>query len=199
MFRYVPSALALLTTLALGASPTRASTWEVDDTHSATSFTVRHMMVSNLRGEFGKITGTVNLDDKDISKSSVEITVDVNSINTRNAERDTHLKSPEFFDAAKFPTVTFKSTKVTQAGGGKLKLTGDLTLHGVKKTVTFDVEGPSPEVKDPWGNVKRGATATAKINRKEFGLSWNKTLEAGGVLIADEVTLSIDLEMNKKK
>ena len=175
-----------------------ASDWDIDPAHSQANFTVRHLMVSNVRGDFGKVTGTIKLDDKDVSKSTVDATIDVASINTREAKRDEHLKSPDFFDVAKYPTITFKSKKVAKAGTGKLKVTGDLTMHGVTKEVTLDVEGPAKDAKDPWGNVRSGATATTKINRKDFGLGWNKVLETGGVAVGEDVTIVIDVELTKK-
>jgi polyisoprenoid-binding protein YceI len=174
-----------------------ASTWEIDSSHSNSQFAVKHMMVSNVRGSFGKTTGTVNLDDKDITKSTIEATIDASTINTNEPKRDEHLKSPDFFDVAKFPTITFKSTKVAKAGKN-LNVTGDLTMHGVTKPVTLAVEGPTPETKDAWGNVRRGAVATTKIKRSDFGLTWNKALEAGGVAVGDEVTITLDLEVTKK-
>ena len=174
-----------------------ASDWDIDGGHSSAQFSVRHLMVSNVRGEFGKVTGTVKLDDKDITKSVVEATIDVGSINTRDEKRDGHLKSPDFFDVAKFPTITFKSKKVA-GKAGKLKVTGDLTIHGVTKEVVLDVEGPAKEAKDPWGNVKSGAAAFIKINRKDFGLGWNKALETGGVVVGEEVSITLDIELLKK-
>lgn len=193
MKKLLASGLALCASLLLAGSA-RADAWEIDGTHSAAHFSVRHMMVSNVRGDFGKVTGALNIDDKDLTKSTVEATIDASSINTREPKRDGHLKSPDFFDVAKFPTITFKSKKVEAAGAGKLKVTGDLTLHGVTKSVVLDVDGPGPAV-----NNKRGATATTKINRKDFGLGWNKVLEAGGVAVGEEVSVEIDLELNKKK
>jgi len=190
------SSLAVAVVLAPGFA--RAATYEIDPAHTSAQFTVRHMMVSNVRGELGKVTGTLKLDDKDVRKSTVEATVDVASISTREPKRDEHLKSAEFFDVAKFPTVTFKSTRVEPLAAGKLKVTGNLTMHGVTREVVLDVEGPTPEVKDPWGNVKVGYTATTKLNRKDFGLTWNKSLDAGGVVLGDDVPVTIDLELQKK-
>lgn len=175
-----------------------ASTWEADAAHSSASFTVKHMMVTNVTGAFGKVEAAVNLDDKDITRSTVNATIDATTIDTREPKRDAHLKSPDFFDVAKYPTITFKSKKVEKAGEGKLKVTGDLTMHGVTKEVTLDVDGPSQEVKDPWGNTRVGATATTKLNRKDFGLGWNKALEAGGVLVGDDVNVVLDLSLTKK-
>ena len=186
--------LSLLVPQLAGAAP-----WEIDTAHSSAGFSVRHLMVSNVRGDFGKVTGAVNLDDKDITKSTVEATIAVSSINTRDEKRDGHLKSPDFFDVAKFPTITFKSKKVAKAGEGKLKVTGDLTIHGVTKEVVLNVDGPAKEAKDPWGNIKSGAVATTKINRKDFGLGWNKVLETGGVAVGEEVSITIDIELQQKK
>jgi polyisoprenoid-binding protein YceI len=196
----LPATLAgvlALTTSARAADP--VSTWEIDPTHSSAEFSIRHMMVSNVKGHFGKMTGEVTLDEKDPTKSSVNVEIDASTIDTREPKRDAHLKSPDFFDVAKYPKITFKSTKVEKAGKGKLKVIGDLTMRGVTKPVTLAVEGPTAEVKDIMGGLSRGASATAKINRKDWGLTWNKPLEAaGGVLVGDDVTLSLDVELHKK-
>jgi polyisoprenoid-binding protein YceI len=154
-------------------------------------------MVSNVKGSFGKNKGVVDINDKDITKSKVEVTIDTASINTNVQKRDDHLRSADFFDVAKFPTMTFVSKKVAKAGKDKLKITGDLTLHGITKEVVLDVEGPSLESKDPWGTIRRGATANTKINRKDFGLVWNKTLETGGVAVGEEVTITLEIEMTR--
>jgi len=175
-----------------------ASTWTIDPDHSNIGFKVRHLMVSNVKGSFDKHTGTVEINDKDITKSKVEVSIDTNSINTNVQKRDDHLRSADFFNVAKFPTMTFVSKKIAQAGKDKLKVTGDLTLHGVTKEVVLDVEGPSKESKDPWGSLRKGATATTKINRKDFGLVWNKALETGGFAVGDEITITLEIEMIKK-
>ncbi|MFB1479940.1 YceI family protein [Corallococcus sp. RDP092CA] len=175
-----------------------ASTWELDSSHSSAQFAVKHMMVSTVRGAFSNVKGTIHLDDKDITKSTIEATIDAKTINTNEPKRDEHLRSPDFFDVEKFPTITFKSTKIAKAGKDKLNVTGDLTLHGVTKPVVLAVEGPTPETKDAWGNVRRGATATTKIKRSDFGLTWNKALEAGGVAVGDDITITLDLETTKK-
>ncbi|OGU07203.1 MAG: protein yceI precursor [Geobacteraceae bacterium GWC2_58_44] len=185
--------LLMVPTLAL------ASTWNIDADHSSIGFKVRHLMVSNVKGAFGKVTGVVNVDDKDITKSSATATIDTASIDTGVAKRDAHLKSADFLDVEKFPTMTFASTKVAGNGDDKLKVTGNLTLHGVTRPVVLDVEGLSAEVKDPMGNLRRGASASTKINRKDYGLTWNKALEAGGVAVGDEVTINIELELIKAK
>ncbi len=175
-----------------------AADLEIDPSHSNASFTVKHMMVTNVRGEFTKVSGTFNYDEKDVSKSTILASIDAASIDTREPKRDEHLKSPDFFDVAKHPKITFKSKKVAKAGEGKLKVTGDLTMRGVTKEVVLDVEGPSKAVKDPWGNMKIGATATTTVNRKDFGLNWNQALEAGGVLVGEEVKINLDLEFLQK-
>lgn len=175
-----------------------ASTWTIDPEHSNVGFKVRHLMVSNVKGSFDKHTGTVEINDKDITKSKVEVSIDTNSINTNVQKRDEHLRSADFFNVAKYPTMTFVSQKIAKAGKDKLKVTGDLTLHGVTKQVVLDVEPLSKESKDPWGNIRRGTAATTKIDRKDFGLIWNQGLETGGVLVGDEITITLEIEMIKK-
>lgn len=174
-----------------------AATWNIDPDHSNIGFKVRHLMVSNVKGSFEKHSGTVDINDKDITKSKVEVTIDTNSINTNVQKRDEHLRSADFFDVAKFPVMTFVSKKVAKAGKDRLKVTGDLTLHGVTKEVVLDVEPLSKESKDPWGNIRKGTTATTKINRKDFGLVWNKALETGGVAVGEEVLITLEIEMIK--
>jgi len=175
-----------------------ATTWTIDPDHSNVGFKVKHLMVSNVKGNFDKHTGAVEINDKDITKSKVEVSIDTNSINTNVQKRDEHLRSAEFFDVVKYPKMTFVSKKVAKAGKDKLKVTGDLTLHGVTKEVVLDVEGPSKESKDPWGNIRKGATATTKINRKDFGLVWNAALETGGVAVGEEITITLEIEKIKK-
>ncbi|MGB3400000.1 MAG: YceI family protein [Candidatus Deferrimicrobiaceae bacterium] len=186
------SAVALLLMLP-AAVP--AGTWELDSAHTAVQFKVRHLMVSNVRGDFEKVSGKITYDGDDISRSSAEITIDANSINTRVAKRDKHLKSPDFLDAEKYPLLVFQSKKVEKAGTGKLKVTGDLTIRGVTREVVLDVEGPTPPVKDPQGKMHVGGTASTTINRKDFGLTWNKAVEAGGVVVGNEVEITIDIEI----
>ncbi len=176
-----------------------ASTWNIDPEHTNVGFKVRHLMVSNVKGGFGKVAGVVNVDDKDITKSSTTVTIDTTSIDTGVAKRDAHLKSPDFLDVAKYPTMTFVSTGVMKGAGGTFKVAGNLTLHGVTKPVVLQVEGLSGEIRDPMGNIRRGASATATINRKDYGLVWNKMLEAGGVAVGDEVVINIEVEMVKAK
>ncbi len=167
-------------------------TLQADPAHSSASFSVKHMMVSTVRGEFSKITSTLVWDKEDPTKSTVDAKIDVASVDTHNEKRDGHLKSPDFFDAAKCPEITFKSNKIEKAGD-KYKVTGDLTLHCVTKPVTLDAEASGP-VKSPWGTSSYGVSATGTVNRKDFGLVWNKALEGGGVVVSDEVKLNLDLE-----
>ncbi|BDV43846.1 polyisoprenoid-binding protein [Geotalea uraniireducens] len=174
-----------------------ATTWNIDPEHSNVGFKVRHMMVSNVKGMFEKYSGTVEINEQDLSKSKVEVTIDTNSINTNVAKRDAHLRSADFFDVARYPVMTFVSRKVARVGKDRLKVTGDLTLHGVTRQVVLDVEGPTAESKDPWGNFRRGATATTSINRKDFGLVWNKALETGGVLVGEDIAITLEVEMVK--
>lgn len=183
--------------LALAPLAALAAEYEIDPAHSGAHFTVRHMMVANVRGDFAKLTGKVNWDPDNVAASSVVAAVDANSINTGEPKRDAHLKSPDFFDTAKYPTLTFRSKRVWREGG-KLKLAGDLTIHGVTKEVVLEVEGPSAEIKDQRGAFRTGATATGKINRKDFGLTWNRALETGGVVVGDEVAVTIDVAMVRK-
>ncbi|OGU13177.1 MAG: protein yceI precursor [Geobacteraceae bacterium GWC2_53_11] len=193
--------LASISTIIALALPALASatTWNIDPDHSNVGFKVRHLMVSNVKGSFDKHTGVVDINDKDVTKSKVQVTIDTASINTNVVKRDEHLRSADFFDVAKFPTMTFVSKKVAKAGKDKLKVTGDLTLHGITKEVVLNVEGPSKESKDPWGNIRSGATASTKINRKDFGLVWNAALETGGVAVGEEVAINLEIEMIKAK
>ncbi len=191
MKKLIISLLSLVPALAL-ATPT---TWNLDPSHSQVGFGVKHLVISNVRGAFSKYEGKVVLDEADVTKSSVEATIDVNSVDTRVADRDAHLKSPDFFDAAKYPSMTFKSNKVAKAGQDKLKVTGDLSLHGVTRPVVLEVT-TTPEVKGMYGETRRGFSATTKISRKDFGLTWNKLIEAGPA-VGDEVTIALDLEVVK--
>ena len=187
-------ALALSPLVAAGA---QASTWTLDADHTTVGFSVRHMMVTDVKGAFDKVSGTVELDDKDAAKSKIDVEIDAASINTRNQKRDDHLRSPDFFDVAKFAKITFKSTKIELAKDGSMKITGDLTMHGVTKPVTLQAAKLSDEYKDPWGGTHRGTTATAKLNRKDFGLEWNVALETGGVLVGDKVKINLDIQAVK--
>jgi polyisoprenoid-binding protein YceI len=187
----------LVFTLAALAVPALAADYSIDSAHSSAQFSVRHLMVSNVRGEFTKVTGTVSYDDAKPEAIVVNASIDVNTVNTREPQRDTHLKSADFFDAAKYPTITFKSTGAKKVSGG-LEVRGDLTIHGVTKSVVLHVTELSGEMKDPWGMQRRGATATTMINRQEFGVKWNNTLDSGGVAVGDEVTITLDIEAARK-
>jgi polyisoprenoid-binding protein YceI len=176
-----------------------ATEWSVDPMHSQASFAVKHMMVSTVHGSFNGLKGTVAYDPAHPNASKAELTIDATTLDTRNDMRDKDLKSDHFFDIAKYPTITFVSSKVETAGEGKLKITGDMTLHGVTKEVTWLVDGPASPVKDPKGNLHSGATATTTINRKDFGLIWNKTIDGGGVMVSDGVELSVEVELVEKK
>jgi len=179
-------------------APAANSNWQIDPAHSSAQFSVRHMAISTVRGAFSKVTGSVVLDDKDVSKSTVEVTIDANSVDTRVPDRDNDLRSEKFFDVAHYPSITFKSRKVEQLAPGKLKVTGDLTIRGTTKEVVLDVEGPTAPIKDPWGNTRTAANATTKINRQDFGVKWNATLDNGGVVVGDDVSIVIDVELVKK-
>jgi polyisoprenoid-binding protein YceI len=174
------------------------TTWQIDPAHTAASFAVRHLMISTVRGEFKGITGSVNWDDQDIAKSTVDVTIDAKTVDTNEPNRDKDLKSDKFFDVEKYPTITFKSKKVEQVSAGKLKVTGDLTIHGITKEVVLDVEGPSSSIKDPWGNTRVAISAITKVNRQDYGVKWNANIDGGGVVVGDDVNITIDLEMIKK-
>jgi len=194
-FASIATVIFALTLPAMAA----AATWKIDPDHSSIGFKIKHLMVSNVKGSFEKYNGTVDLNETDITKSKVDVSIETASINTNVELRDGHLKSADFFDVVKYPAMTFKSKKVAKAGKDKLKVTGDLTLHGITKEVVLNVDGPSKEIKDLYGNIRKGAAATATINRKDFGLNWNKALEAGGVVVGDDVSISIEIEMIKAK
>jgi len=188
-------------TVAIMAVPAwaTATPWTIDSDHSNVGFSVSHLMVSHVRGNFNKYAGVVDINDKEIAKSTVNVTIDAASINTNVEKRDEHLRSADFFDVTKYPTLTFVSKKWTKAGKGGLKVTGDLTIHGITKTVVLNVAPFSKEIKDLWGNTRRGTSATATINRKDYGLVWNQALEAGGVAVGEEVTISLDVELVKSQ
>ena len=171
--------------------------YSIDPNHSSAQFTVRHLMVSNVKGAFSKVTGTISYDPNNLATSSVDASIDVSTVDTRQPQRDADLRSDHFFDVAKYPTITFKSTQFYREVN-QLKVKGDLTMHGVTKPVVLDVDGPSPEIKDPWGNQRVGASISTKINRHDWGLNYNKMVEAGAV-VGDEITINIDLEAVRKK
>jgi len=187
--------LAAVLSLPAGAA---TSEWKIDPQHTSAQFSVRHMAISTVRGAFSKVTGAILLDDSDITKSTVDVTIDVSTVDTREPDRDKDLRSDKFFDVAHYPSITFKSKRVQQVSTGTLKVTGDLTIHGTTKEVVLDVEGPTPPVKDPWGNVRVAVTATTKVNRQDFGVKWNATLDNGGVVVGDDVNITIDVEMIKQ-
>jgi polyisoprenoid-binding protein YceI len=183
--------------LALSAAA-QTSTWNIDPAHSTAQFTVRHLAISNVSGNFTKVTGSVVLNEKDVTQSQVNAVIDAASIDTRVPDRDKDLRSANFLDVEKYPTLEFKSKRIVN-NGGKLQLIGDLTLHGTTREVTLDVDGPTPELTDPWGNARRGFSATTTINRKDFGVVWNNTLKTGEAVVGDNVKIQIDIELVKKK
>lgn len=186
----------LLLTAALAASSlSLAAPWKIDSAHASANFGVKHLAISTVNGTLGTVTGTVELDEKDLTKSKVDAAIEVKDLTTKEPKRDEHLRGPDFFDVAKFPTATFKSTKWEKGTGNKVKVTGDLTMHGVTRPVTLDGE-LSGEVTNPWGGKVRAFSGATTVNRKDFGLNWNKALEAGGVLVGDEVKISIEAELN---
>lgn len=191
----IGAALAAVLTLPVSAATTA---WQIDPAHTAAGFSVRHLMISSVRGQFKGITGAINWDDQDIAKSTVNVTIDAKTVDTSEPMRDKDLRSDKFFDVEKYPTITFKSTKVEQVSAGKLKVTGDLTIHGITKSVVLDVEGPSAQIKDPWGNTRVAINATTKVNRQDFGVKWNANIDGGGVVVGDDVNITIDLEMVKQ-
>lgn len=189
-----PAGLVFSLSIALHA---QQSSWRIDPNHSGAHFSVRHMMISTVRGEFTGVAGYVIYDPKEPAHDSVEATIDCSTVNTGVAKRDAQLKSPDFFDVAHYPQMKFKSTRVESAGDGKLQITGDLTINNTTQPVVLDVDGPSQSIHDPRGNEKIGLSATTKISRKKFGITWNEVMESGGVAVADEVAISLDLELIK--
>jgi len=185
--------------LAAGAAGAQPVKWAIDASHSSATFGVRHMMVTTVRGQFNVLSGSVEVVGNDPTTAKVSVTIDAASIDTRDAKRDEHLRAADFFDVAKFPTLTFVSKKVERAANGKLAMTGDLTMRGVTREVVLDLEGPTAEVKDPWGNSRVGLIGTTTINRKDYGLTWNKALETGGLLVGEDVTITIDVSLVKGK
>ena len=187
------SVICLLPSSALAAN----SDWKIDPMHTKAGFTVKHMMISNVHGEFAKVTGTARYDGQSLANSEVAAVIDAASINTSEPQRDQHLKSPDFFDAAKYPTITFKSTKVVSDADG-FKIMGNLTMHGVTKPVTLIAESLPPPIKDPFGFLRTGTEAKTKINRKDFGLTFDKVMDNGGALVGDDVDITIDVELIQK-
>jgi polyisoprenoid-binding protein YceI len=181
------------------ATPQAATTttWNIDPAHSVAEFKVKHMMISNVKGQFAKVTGVLTLDEADLTNSRVEALIEAASIETRDAQRDAHLKSADFFHVEKFPSLSFKSTRISVVRDGELALEGDMTIRGITRKVLFSVEGPTPPAKDPWGNTRVAVLATTKINRKDFGLTWNTALETGGILVGEEVTITLEAQFVK--
>lgn len=191
--------LAAITAVILTALPAaHAATWTIDPTHSEVGFKVRHMMISNVRGTFSDVKGTVIYDPAHPTQASVDVTIQAASIDTGVSDRDDHLRGPDFFDVKKHPTITFRSKSVEKAGPNKLRVRGDLTLLGVTREVVLNVDGPSSPVTDPWGNVRVGASATAEIDRTDFGMKWNKTLDTGGVVVGEKVQIQLEIELVKQ-
>jgi polyisoprenoid-binding protein YceI len=180
------------------AAITQPIHYDLDPAHSVAAFKVRHLMISNVKGEFTRVSGSVDFDAANPANSAINITIDATSISTREPQRDEHLKSPDFLDVAKFPTITFKSEDVIPSGGGTYEVTGELTIHGVAQQVALAVEDVTPEAKDPWGFLRRGATASVTIDRKDFGLVWNSALETGGLMVGEDVHITIDVELVRK-
>jgi|SRR5580704_693671 polyisoprenoid-binding protein YceI len=179
------------------ATSTAVTTWKIDPVHSSAEFKVKHMMVSNIKGSIQGMTGDLTEHATDASLSSIDATLDASTVNTGLADRDAHLKAADFLDTEKYPKITFKSTKVEKKGSEEYAVTGNLTIHGVTKPVTLTVEGPSAPQKDPYGNTRIGLSATTKINRRDYGLSYNGLLEAGGLVVGDEVHITLDVEFIK--
>jgi polyisoprenoid-binding protein YceI len=175
-----------------------AATYQLDPVHSSIQFKIRHLTVSNVTGTFNKIKGSATMEGEDPSTLKVDVTIEAASVDTGNEKRDQHLRTPDFLDVAKYPTITFVSKKVVKGDPGKLKITGDLTIHGVTREITVDLEGPTSEVKDPWGGFRRGATGTTRIDRRDFGITWNTALDSGGMLVGNEVTIYVEVEWVKK-
>jgi len=189
--------MSTLATPQTKTTATAITTWNIDPAHSVAEFKVKHMMISNVKGQFAKVTGVLSLDESDLTDSRVEALIESASIETRDTQRDAHLKSADFFDVEKFPTLSLKSTHISQVRDGELAVEADLTIRGVTRKVIFSVEGPTPPAKDPWGNTRVAVSATTKINRKDFGLTWNTALETGGILVGDEVAITLDVEFVK--
>ena len=181
----------------LATPQTATTTWNLDPAHSVAEFKVKHMMISNVKGRFAKVSGSLRLSESDPANSEIDATIDASSIETGDAQRDAHLKSADFFDVAKFPTLSFRSSQIRFIREGELQLEGDLTIRGVTRKVLFSVEGPTPPAKDPWGNTRLAVSTTARINRKDFGLNWNAALESGGILVGNEVTITLDVQFVK--
>jgi polyisoprenoid-binding protein YceI len=184
-------------TIVAAPQTSTTTTWNIDPAHSMAEFKVKHMMIANVKGHFSKVSGALFLDESELANSRIEASIEAASVHTRDEQRDAHLKSADFFDVEKFPTLLFKSKNIGIVRDGELSVDGDLTIHGVTRNVRFTVEGPTPPAKDPWGNTRVAISASTKINRKDFGLTWNAALETGGILVGDEVTITLDVEFVK--
>jgi polyisoprenoid-binding protein YceI len=179
------------------SAPASLITWKIDPAHTVAEFKVKHMMIANVKGQFSKVSGVLVRDESNPANDRVEATIEAASIHTRDEQRDAHLKSADFFHVEKFPTLHFKSTGINVAGEGELSVEGDLTIRGVTRKVRFAVEGPTPPTKDPWGNTRVAVSASTKINRKDYGLTWNAPLETGGILVGEEITITLEVEFVK--
>jgi polyisoprenoid-binding protein YceI len=187
-----------MTTAATPALPqTTTTTWKIDPAHTVAEFKVKHMMIANVKGHFSGVSGVLIRDESNPANDRIEATIQAASIHTRDEQRDAHLKSADFFHVEKFPTLHFESTGIKIVGGAELSVEGDLTIHGVTRKVRFAVEGPTPPAKDPWGNTRIGVSASTKINRKDFDLTWNAALESGGILVGDDITITLDAQFVK--
>jgi polyisoprenoid-binding protein YceI len=191
-------AATVAATLAV-SSPAATTTWQIDPAHTAAGFSVKHMMIATVRGQFKGVTGTVNWDDQDLNNSIVDVTIDANTVDTGEPKRDADLKSGNFLDVAHYPAITFKSTKIERISAAKMKVAGNLTIHGITKPIVLDVEGPSGAIKDPYGNTRVALNATTTVNRMDYGVKWNAKMDGGGIVVGDDVNINIDLEMIKKE
>ena len=195
---YICKRLLVITLLVILPQLAMADTWKIDQAHTTVEFKIRHLMVSWVKGVFTDVEGTVDIDEADLAKSSTKVRIGTASVDTNNQKRDDHLRSPDFFNAAKFPAMTFVSKQVEVANGQPVKIVGDLTILDVTREVELEVEDFSQTITDPWGNTRRGASAATKISRSDYGLTWNKALEAGGVVVGDEVRISLEVELIKQ-
>ena len=186
-----------MSTTAIPQTTTTTTTWNIDPAHSVAEFKVKHMMIAHVKGHFAKVSGSLTLDESNLHKSYIEASIDAASIETRDAQRDAHLRSADFLDVEKFPTLSFKSERISIVRDGELAVEGDLTIHGVTRKVIFIVEGPTPPMKDPWGNTRVAVSGTTKVNRKDYGLTWNAALETGGILVGEEITITLEAEFVK--
>ncbi|MCK6557408.1 YceI family protein [Candidatus Binatia bacterium] len=192
--RLIPIGIATLAAT-LTAGGAHAGTWVIDPSHTNVQFAVKHMVISTVRGHLGKVSGTLNLNEQDVTGSTIEATIDANGIDTRDAKRDQHLREPDFLDTAKYPTITFKSKKIVKVANDRYTVLGDLTLRGVTKEVTLEVEGSPNPLKDPFGNNKIGGVAKTRLNRKDFGVNFSKVMDNGGLVVGNDVDVIIDVEL----